>query len=155
LRLRIDFRDLDSFSWRFDDADLSVLVLKICGKRFTGRLHAAFKDNEYMNELMHKLPVFGAALFDEIMEREHPSKRGKAAFKCPKKEKRKKEIQQPSEPLVNYYTLDREWDPGLVWGEAGGVGPASNTQVLEHPRGKPAPAGMRGQACIGLWSGKR
>jgi hypothetical protein len=108
LRLRIDFRDLDSFSWRFDDADLSVLVLKICGKRFTGRLHAAFKDNEYMNELMHKLPVFGAALFDEIMEREHPSKRGKAAFKCPKKEKRKKEIQQPSEPLVNYCTLDRE-----------------------------------------------
>jgi hypothetical protein len=38
LRLRIDFRDFDSFGWWFDDADLSVLVLKICGNRITDLL---------------------------------------------------------------------------------------------------------------------
>jgi hypothetical protein len=139
LRLRIDIRDFDSFSWWFDDADLSVVVLKICGKRFTGRLYAAFKDNEYMNELMHTLPVFGAALFDEIMEREQPSKRGKAASKRPKKEKRTKEIQQPSEELFNYYTLDREWDPGLDWGKQEGWGLLRTRKSWNTPEESPHP----------------
>jgi hypothetical protein len=34
LRLRIDFRELDSFSWWFDDVNPSILVFKIGGKKF-------------------------------------------------------------------------------------------------------------------------
>jgi hypothetical protein len=34
LRLRIDFRELDSFSWWFDDIKPSILVFKIGGKKF-------------------------------------------------------------------------------------------------------------------------
>jgi hypothetical protein len=40
---------------------------------------------------MCEIPIFGAALFEAVMEREQPSKRGKATSKRSKKEKKKKE----------------------------------------------------------------